>query len=248
MKSMPDPPPDLTPWPVPDEHPSLEAGDVHVWVLELETTAPRVVELAALLSDDERERAAHFKFPGLRRRFTLSHGGLRIILGRYLGVHPGSITFQYSERGKPSLDASLGRELPAFNLSHSSELALLAVSPGRVVGVDLERKDWKDSLEDIAGRYFSTRECGILQGASAPPAKADCFFHLWTMKEAILKATGEGISDLTRVEVLPELRVSGDEVDASRWALHELPSIAGFGAALAVEGEGARVRCWRWEG
>jgi 4'-phosphopantetheinyl transferase len=248
MKSMPDPPPDLTHWPVPDEHPSLRAGDVHVWILDLEATGPRVVELETLLSDDERARAARFKFPGLRRRHIVSHAGLRVILGRYLDRHPASLAFRYSERGKPSLDPGLGPELPEFNLSHSSELALVAVSPLRVVGVDLERQDWKDSLEDVAKRYFSSRECGILRDAPSPSEKADCFFHLWTMKEAILKATGEGITDLTRVEVLPELKVTGDEVDASRWTLHDLPPIAGFGAALAVEGDGARVTCWRWEG
>ena len=116
-----------------------------------------------------------------------------------------------------------------------------------MVGVDLERADWKDSLEDVATRYFSRRECGILRDAAGPSGKAKCFFRLWTMKEAILKATGEGIRDLTKVEVLPTLHVTGDEVDASRWVLHELPPIDGFGAALAVEGAGALVSCFRWK-
>ena len=248
MKSMPDPRPDLAHWPVPGGELSLGADEVHVWILELEAAAPRLEELGAVLSEDERERASRFKFPELRRRFTVSHAGLRIILGRYLGMNPGSIVFQYAERGKPSLDPSLGRELPEFNVAHSSELALVAVSSGRVVGVDLERKQWKDSLEDVATRYFSRGECGILRDATTTTEKADCFFSLWSMKEAILKATGEGITDLTRVEVLPELKVTGDEVDATRWKLHDLSPIAGFGAALAVEGAGVRLSCWRWEG
>ena len=248
MKSMPDPPPDLSHWPVPKEQPSLGADEVHVWILELEVAAPRLEELGAVLSRDERERASKFRFPELRRRFTVSHAGLRMILGRYLGMNPGSIVFQYAERGKPSLDPRLGRELPEFNLAHSSELALVAIAPDRVVGVDLERKQWKASLKDIATRYFSPGECGILEDAATTTEKADCFYSLWSMKEAILKATGEGIADLTRVEVLPELKATGDEVDAARWRLHDLSPIAGFGAALAVEGEGARLSCWRWEG
>ncbi len=166
MKSMPDPPPDLSHWPVPKEQPSLAADEVHVWILELEVAASRLEELGAVLSGDERERASRFKFPELRRRFTVSHAGLRMILGRYLGMNPRSIAFQYAERGKPSLDPSLGRELPEFNLAHSSELALVAIAPDRVVGVDLERKQWKDSLEDVATRYFSPGECGILKSAT----------------------------------------------------------------------------------
>lgn len=248
MKRMPEPRPDLAHWPAPAEPLSLGSDDVHVWVLELEAAPPRVEALGAVLSDDERERASRFRFPALRRQFSVAHAGLRTILGRYLGVHPASLVFQYGDRGKPFLDPCLGRERLEFNLSHSSELALVAVASGRVVGVDLERKEWKDSLEGVATRYFSPGECEILMGRDTPAAKADCFFSLWSRKEAILKATGEGITDLTRVEVLPELRVSGDEVDATRWTLHDLPPIDGFGAALAVEGEGARISCWRWEG
>ena len=130
----------------------------------------------------------------------------------------------------------------------SSELALVAIAPDRVVGVDLERKQWKASLKNIATRFFSPGECGILENAATTTEKADCFYSLWSMKEAILKATGEGIADLTKVEVLPELKSSGDEVDAARWRLHDLSPIDGFGAALAVEGEGARLSLWRWEG
>jgi 4'-phosphopantetheinyl transferase len=248
MKTMPDPPPDLSHWVVPKSQPCLGADEVHVWILELDVAARRLEDLGAVLSGDERERASRFKFPELRRRFTVSHAGLRIILGGYLGMNPGSIAFQYAERGKPSLDASLGWELPEFNLAHSSELALIAIAPDRVVGVDLERKQWKDSLADVATRYFSRGECGILGNAATPTEKADCFFSLWSMKEAILKATGEGITDLTKVEVLPELKAVGGEVDAARWKLHDLSPIAGFGAALAVEGGGAQLSFWRWEG
>lgn len=248
MKRMPEPRPDLSHWPVPTASPSLGPDDVHVWILELEAEPPRVDALRVVLGEEERERASKFKFPELKRRFTVAHAGLRTILGRYLRLPPAILVFRHTDRGKPSLDPCFGKERPEFNLAHSSDLALLAVASTRVVGVDLERKEWNDSLEDVARRYFSPGECEILKARSTPDGKAECFFSLWSKKEAILKATGEGISDLTRVEVLPELRVTGDEVDAARWALHDLPPIDGFGAALAVEGEDARISCWRWEG
>lgn len=247
MKSMPDPPPDLTRWHLPKEHPSLEPDAVHVWILPLEVAGSRLGELGQLLDPEERERAARFKLPGLGRRFTVSRAGLRILLSRYLGTEPERLTFRYGSRGKPFLSPWRGQDHPQFNLAHSSELALVAVASGRIVGIDLERKQWKDSLQDIAKRYFSPTECELLQREVSREAKADRFFALWSMKEAILKATGEGIADLTKVEVQPELRALSDEFDLMRWRLHEVTPIAGFSAALAVEGEGARVSCWRWE-
>jgi 4'-phosphopantetheinyl transferase len=94
-----------------------------------------------LLSADERARAGQFMFDRDRRRYIAARARLRIILARYVGQAPAALQFHYGPHGKPALDGI------SFNLSHSADLALLAVSRGTVVGVDIER------VRPIAGAF-----------------------------------------------------------------------------------------------
>ncbi len=243
------PPSALDPWCTPPSPPRLGRDEVHVWLVELDVAPPRLEELRAVLSADERERAERFVFSKLRRRFVVAHAVLRMVLGQYVETDPSRLAFRYAAHGKPALESDPGHSVPKLNLAHSSDLALIAVSLDRVVGVDLEKKHWRESLEGVASRYFSAKECELIHGAS-PESKADCFFSLWAKKEAILKATGDGIFALTRIEVWPELKVrSGRDrapPAAAGWTLADLPPIPGFASALAVAGSGARLAFWHW--
>ena len=172
-----------------------------------------------------------------------------MILGRYLGVHPRKLHFFYGANGKPELATVAGDETLRFNLSHSDGLALLAVTRGRQIGVDLERIRKDLAGEQIAARFFSPRETAELHAVPGN-AKPAAFFNCWARKEAFIKATGEGLScplDLFDVSLVPGepaalLSVRGDSQEASRWALRELMAGSGYAAALAVEGDDWRLR------
>ena len=170
--------------------PPLGQGRVHVWTVALDGPAERPGRLGACLSPDETTRARRFHFEVHRRRFTVARGALRHLLGAYLRRSPESLVFRYGHRGKPELPEA--PEL-SFNLSHSEERALLAVSHVAALGVDIERLRPMDDMEAIARRFFSPPEHAALM-ALAPGERVAGFFRCWTRKEAYLKAVGEGLA------------------------------------------------------
>lgn len=224
-------------------------GEVAVWAVALDPPADEVAALARLLSADEAERAARFRFDRHRRRFTVGRGALRVLLGRYLGVPPRDVAFTYGEKGKPALAAPDLAETLRFNLSNSEELALVAFCRGTEVGADVERlRPMPDGLE-IAERFFSAAERRAL--AAQPPRERDrAFFRCWTRKEAYLKAVGDGITapldafDVTLAagEAARMLAIDGDPGRAAAWELVHVEPAPGYLGALALP---ARDGGWR---
>jgi 4'-phosphopantetheinyl transferase len=171
-----------------------------------------------------------------------------MVLGSYLDMPPERVRFRYGFAGKPEID---GETPVRFNLSHSEGTALLAVTLGRTVGVDVERVAPERDLGGLAERFFAPREAAALR-ALAEDQRAAGFYACWTRKEAYLKAHGGGLSvGLDTFEVLPltgapVLTVAADPAEARRWSLRDLAPAPGFAGALAVEGKGWRVWCSRW--
>ena len=237
-------------WRRPAAEPALPAGEVHVWRAALERPAVELASLAETLSPEEAERAERFYFERDRKRFVAGRGILRALLGRYVGVSPEAIRFQYGPQGKPSLAAGCGDGTLAFNLSHSHDLALYAFARRRAVGVDAERLRPLPDAGAMARRFFSPREVAALEAAPAGRREA-VFLEIWTRKEAYIKALGEGLSRPLRGfsvamgnERAPLLHVEGDEAEAERWRLQPLFPDPAYAAAVAVEGGGWRLRRW----
>ena len=238
-------------WPVSSAVPRLETQAVHVWAAPLSLATEQIEALESLLSSDELERADRFRFPHLRSRYVAARGSLRVLLGRYLEREPAALEFNYSSRGKPDLKGQ-GAEPLHFNLAHSHDLALIAVTRAAPVGVDVE---WIRPMRDadgIATRFFSARESESLR--SVPAAEQDAaFFSLWTRKEAWLKATGDGISEsLSKFEVTflsadePRvLAIAGDPAAGAAWSLCALNPGADFVGALAIQTPSVHLQCWR---
>ena len=222
-------------------HPPLGAHDVHVWRVPLDDEA-RVESYWSLLSDEERKRATRFVRDVHRRRFIAAHGALRIILAGYVDAAPAALRFVSGEHGKPALRDPAGHPPVEFNLSHSEDLALVAVARARPVGVDLERWSEVEHLE-VAERFFSPRERRALRAlAHAPQLVEAGFFAAWTRKEAYLKATGHGITrglhhfDVALAPGEPA-RLLADRLDdqaTARWAMFALDPAPGYSAALVV--------------
>lgn len=169
------------------------AGSVHLWALQSQRGAPDATTLradcAALLDDAERARAARFRFEDHQHDYIVFHALLRALLARYLGAAPGELRFTQTAEGKPLLEGL------AFNLSHSADRALLAVTAGEPVGADLElEREDLDALA-IADRYFFGAELEAVRAAASVSAAAGrhSFFRHWVAKEAVLKGVGLGL-------------------------------------------------------
>lgn len=227
----------------------LMGGDVHVFCAPLDVPPARLEELVQPLSADEWQRAERVHFERDRRRFLAARGTLREILGALLNVKPASFVFSYGEFGKPQIAAPVVAHSLHFNLAHSDSIAVYATAE-HALGVDLERIRAMDEAEEIASRFFSSREERCLLALPAEQ-RMEAFFNCWTRKEAYLKAIGLGLDDcLDQIEVSlapgEAAQLLGVPNDSQQWLLHSLIPAAEFVGALAIQQEDARVNCWKW--
>lgn len=236
-------------WEPPPDAIALSEDEVHVWRVSLAPPAERLAALASTLREDERARAARFVFERDRTAYIATRGALRTLAGRYLGRAPGTLELGYQEKGKPFLASPPGERL-RFNVSHSGELALLAFVRGRELGVDIERRRELQDLLSLARTAFSPPEYAALCRQPAHEHAA-AFYACWSRKEAFIKATGEGVSQLADFEVNVRadeparlLRVPGPPPAHPSWSIRDLPAIPGYAAALVVEGDGFQLACW----
>lgn len=221
-------------WQTPPSVPSLPGETVHLWRSLLSTDAAWLEQHRALLSADEQARVHRFKFDLHRQRFTAARCCLRLLLGAYLNVEPQQIQFTYGPYGKPTLAANTAVLCPSlrFNLAHTDERALYAFTHNRAIGIDLEHiRPMPDALR-IAQRFFTVAEANAI--AQQPSQQqANAFFTLWTLKEAYLKATGEGLAGLQRARLLSQ---DTDSKLLHQWSLQSFTPFPGDRGAIAYEG------------
>ncbi len=245
-------------WSLPPAGLALACGEVHVWFASLDQQSVPVVELTRLLAADERARAERFHFERDHRRFIVGRAALRMVLARYLNGLPEAVQFVYNRHGKPALarkagQPELARDLE-FNLCHSHEMALCAVTRGRGIGIDVELMRPLPDARDIAARFFSRRE---YEGLCEQPEELQpfAFFNCWTRKEAYIKAIGDGLSrplDKFEVSLAPGdparlLWVEGQPGETARWSLAGFLPADGYVAAVALEGPISSASWWRWQ-
>jgi len=169
-----------------------DATLVDVWTFDLDVSPERVAVLEHVLVDNERERAARFHFDIHRHRYVVGRAILRSVLGAELGVEPGAIRLVATSHGRPLLDPAHRSDV-RFNLGHSESAALLGVTRGVEIGVDIEEIRPGFADDEIAERFFSPPEVATLRSL-APSEQQAAFFRCWTRKEAYLKALGGGLS------------------------------------------------------
>lgn len=236
-------------WTLPPDSLNLESHHVHIWRLSLDLSTDSVKSIESTLSADELERVVRFHFQVDKNRFIVAHGILRTLLGRYLHCDPTELTFSLNQYGKPSLVNSTLE----FNLSHSGNFALIAVTQGRKVGVDVERIRQGISSHVIAQQYFSKSEVAELQSLPLEQREA-AFFTCWTRKEAYIKAQGLGLSlplesfdvSLSPNEPAKLRAVRPDSQEAARWTLLSLDVDPNYAGALAVEGTALDFRLFSY--
>lgn len=180
-------------WKNPPSTPSLPGQEIHVWRLVLKPEVQSLQSAEKLLSEHELEISRRFHFKRDAKRYLLCHASLRRILSLYLSLSPGELSFDRSEYGKPMLDASLDAEALQFNLSHSYDVALIAVARGRRLGIDIERVKHHPYAGDILRYFFHPEEQRFFHSLGESQKRA-FFFRLWTSTEAALKAQGKTIA------------------------------------------------------
>ena len=215
---------------------------IDLWTIPLTDIGDRFREHEQSLSVDERQRATRFRSVKNRRRFTLARGSLRSILSQYLGTSAEAVRFSYGTYGKPHL-VDTHEPLLKFNLSHSGEYALCALTKSHSIGVDIEKIRNADPgyYLRLATRFFSRKEFEAIN--TAPEHDRTLFFFAcWTRKEAYMKRHGLGLH-----LPLSGFTVNVDPAESARlidtpWrpddlmttCLQDLPAPRGYHTALAV--------------
>lgn len=237
-------------WGPPPRDLAVELGRVHVFRLRLALPPERLAALRALLFPDELARADRYRAARDGARFTAARGLLRALLADYAKTNPEQIGFETNLHGKPAL-AGVGL---SFNLSHSGDLALIAVTQAGVeLGIDVETIRDNVEYERLAQRFFAPGETAALL-ALPSEQRMDAFYACWTRKEAYMKARGLGLAiplDGFEVSMAPGepprlLRPAAGDPHGTEWALWQIDPGPGYAAALCVRGRVTGIRCWDW--
>ena len=232
----------------------LAPAEIHVWTISLDVTPASSGLFKKILSSAELERARRFRFDLHRNRFIAGRGSMRTLLSNYLQTEPSKLQIGYGPYGKPILAGTFLESGVHFNLAHSENLALLAITLAGEIGIDLEQIRPLIDADELVARFFSARESAAFHHLPVVQ-KPLAFFNLWTRKEAWLKATGQGIGDLlnaVEVSFLPGeparfVSLPGDAQTLASWILREFEPAPGFVAALAISSSSPALRCSCWD-
>jgi len=239
-------------WIRPGTRARLPGNVVHLWRAALDGTERQLRRLETVLGSEERERARAFRDDVDRKRYVASHGILRILLSRYLKREPQELEYLYDGLGKPRL--SRGDDVPlSYSISHSSGMALYAFASGHRIGVDLEYVQPLEGAQDIVVRYFAKDETALLLGCD-DDYHQEAFFRIWTLKEAYVKAIGEGMQcpfDRFSVSHCPigeadSARISDRGGAGVEWVLKTVIPSPRYIGAVAFEGSELFLTKFEW--
>lgn len=219
--------------------PELSDKAVHIWPFHSRATDQALADFERCITPDEAERAARFRLDEARNTYIVTRGVLRHLLGCYLAVDPMKVRFAYTPKGKPLLESSSGLH---FNVTHSNEMAAIAITAGCPIGIDMEAVRSLPHWERIAKRFFRADEVTEIMSAS-PGERESCFFRCWVRKEAYIKATGQGL--FLPLDSFQVTETSGaisrivhrgsDARSDEAWTLHDLDLAAGYASALVYQ-------------
>ena len=220
--------------------PALDKNQVQVWTISLEAEATKVRHCESLLANEELARASRFSSLDHRQRFIMARASLRKILSFYTNSNAATLDFGYRPKGKPSLSGNTGIH---FNLSYRRNMAMVAVSMPRELGIDIQAIAQVTEPESVARLVFSPAELSYLLSLDIHERQL-AFAHTWVRKEAYIKALGTGFSrSMHSFSVSPApgntdaLLQDYDHSQATaKWQLMEIKAPMGYCAALAAAG------------
>jgi 4'-phosphopantetheinyl transferase len=233
-------------WTVPTIPLTYDSSTLDIWLIEPTYSTTDHSESGSALSVDERERSTGYHFPADANRYKTTRLALRNILAKfYLKVDPSSLIFGYSQRGKPHLISPAISDLK-FNVSHSENRALIAVTWGNEVGVDIELAKPLEDLRDISQRFFSKSESMVLTSLTGDE-QIRTFYRIWTRKEAVLKATGDGLTKpLNSFTVVSDAAPIEISLDERSWLLTDITLDHDYFGAVCFASPKPKIRTFRW--
>jgi 4'-phosphopantetheinyl transferase len=227
----------------------LEHGTTYVWWIDLQVIPETLDRITRLLSPEERSRADRIANNAVYREFVITRSVLRLLVAGCIGCPPERLPLVAGPYGKLAVD-EVGTGIE-FNVAHSHGLALISLSCGRPVGVDLE---YISRMADLDSMSMLTLTAGERAAIMADPEPPEAFFRCWVRKEAVVKAAGVGLSTSLRdVEVSPSggpmtVRLRDAQDRLAHYEVINLDAPRGYQAAIACEQSVGRivVKRWRW--
>ena len=200
---------------------------ISVWSRDLTVSLEALGAYEPWLSSDERARAARFTRPALRERYIIGRGTLRLLLSNVVGLAPGEVCIERGRRGRPQLH---GADDIDFNVSHTRDRVVFVIAsevpPGQRVGIDVEHLHRTPDVDRLSRRVLTEAERARLAGLPDDDRRI-AFLATWTCKEAMSKATGDGIGapfgKITVDPFDPPRVIDGPGAyAAARWQLHRI--------------------------
>ena len=231
----------------------LSLSKVHLDFLlcDLKPLSGDINNFYSILSEDERDRADQLNVEDKKQQYIITRAALRQRLGLLANIDPKDFVFDYLEHGKPVLNNDARFKDITFNVSHSNDLALIAVAQKQNIGIDIEKINHESDHQALMTRFFSKAEQAEFQTIQeATMARAFC--ACWTRKEAFIKAIGDGVSyglDKFDVSVDPDKQtpeINLHKPSEETWSAVTLPINNEYMACLVSDrdGDGLSVRRW----
>ena len=208
-----------------------------IFIVNLTSCINNVSTYWEYLSVQEKTKANNYYTEYLSNKYIISHGILRYILSFYTKQYPQKIEFNYSEYGKPFLNNSNIQ----FNMSHSHNMISYMIALNYRVGIDIELHDKNLNIEELAGYVLTPEEHKYLSSLK-PRDKLSFFYTLWTKKEALVKAIGQGLSyPINTIEVMRLLPGKGILLNdmnnelSQQWYCYEIEVPENYSGAIGIE-------------
>jgi 4'-phosphopantetheinyl transferase len=196
------------------------------------------------LNVEEQQRASRFLAEKDQHMYIIAHGLLRLILGSYLQLPPANVAFIEHSQKKPAL-APVHQSDLKFNLSHSGQKVLIAVTKANEVGADIEIIQPQSRMH-VAERYYSASEVEQLRSL-APEEQTAMFYRIWSKKEAIVKANGQGLAEqLSAFSVSLSDKPETISLKDHHWFLYPLNIDPAYAAAVASAQPAATISVWEF--
>ncbi len=217
--------------------PVLSQDSIHVFLIRLGAFNPSSLYID--LSEDEQSRADRLKVPGKRVQFIIARAVLRRLLANCLNRDLADICFSYAKNGRPCVDNTLQGSAIEFNVSHSGNFVLIALSLENRLGVDIEKISPDIDYPALASRFFSQAENTQLATFKGDERRR-AFYRAWVRKESFIKAIGAGIGygldqfSVSLQENAASSRVVSDDQSDKGWHFYELVKPEGYETSLSV--------------
>ncbi len=209
-----------------------QIGDIEIFCINFSKNINRIPDLSKYLTKEELVRSEKYHFEKDKNQFIICRGYLRDILSKKIRISPEKILFEYNKYGKPTLRSTLNPDNINFNVSHSSNCGVIAITRDKRIGIDIEKRNRMKDMKSILKSQFSSKEYEIFNLSTN---KEKCFFDIWAQKEAVVKATGMGFSfGLNHWSVNPNKDKYHVDAKGNSFFLRKLFIDDDYSAALAV--------------